>query len=118
MSYSGQWEPKQLTTNYQISHGVVGKEKAVTCQECHVPNGRIDFGQMGYTSEEAAMLTTVSPEAAGPRQLDERGQLVGRKRGKAHDAIAVRSHGTSEDRWRPLPQQTTITNIKSSKNNF
>ncbi len=68
MSYSGQWEPNQLTTNYQISHGVVGKQKALACQECHVPNGRIDFGQMGYTSEEVAMLTTVSSAAAGPRQ--------------------------------------------------
>ena len=55
--------PRSLARNYQISHGVVGKEDALTCQECHVPGGRIDFGQMGYTTEEVAMLTTISSEA-------------------------------------------------------
>lgn len=68
LSYSGDWTPKQLTTYYQISHGVVGKEDAVQCQACHVAGGRIDFAQMGYTQDEIAMLTTVSSEAAGPRQ--------------------------------------------------
>jgi hypothetical protein len=68
MAYSGQWEPQQLTTYYQISHGVVGKEDTVPCQACHVAGGRIDFSQMGYTEKEVAMLTTVSSEAAGPRQ--------------------------------------------------
>ncbi len=68
MDYSGAWESKEVTAPLQISHGVVGKENALYCQDCHVPDGRMDFAAMGYTPEEVALFTSISSEAAGPRQ--------------------------------------------------
>lgn len=68
MDFSGSWKPMTVTSPLQISHGVVGKEDALYCQDCHVPDGRIDFAAMGYTPEEVAQYTSVSSEAAGPRQ--------------------------------------------------
>jgi hypothetical protein len=53
----------------QISHGVVGKQYARLCQDCHVPDGIMDFSTMGYTPEEVAVLTSISAESAGQRQL-------------------------------------------------
>jgi len=52
----------------QISHGVVGKQDARACQDCHVPDGIVDFASMGYTPQEVAVLTSISAEGAGQRQ--------------------------------------------------
>lgn len=68
MDYSGAWTAKPITAPLQISHGVVGKEDALTCQECHVADGRLDFAALGYVPDEVALLTTISSAAAGPRQ--------------------------------------------------
>ena len=68
MDYSGQWQPKEVSTLLQISHGVVDKDNARQCQECHVPDGLVDFEALGYTDSEVEMLTTISSAAAGVRQ--------------------------------------------------
>jgi hypothetical protein len=68
MDYSGAWQPQELTLPLQISHGVVGKQYARLCQDCHVPDGIMDFASMGYTPEEVAVLTSISAESAGQRQ--------------------------------------------------
>lgn len=68
MDYSGQWEAGQQMTLLQISHGVVGKENTVPCQECHVPDGRLDFAELGYTEDETALLSSLSSAEAGERQ--------------------------------------------------
>jgi hypothetical protein len=68
MDYSGAWQPKELAVPLQISHGVVGKQYARLCQDCHVPDGIMDFASMGYTPEEVAVLTSISAESAGQRQ--------------------------------------------------
>jgi hypothetical protein len=67
MDYSGSWKPKEITTYLQISHGVVGKEDALGCQECHVEGGRIDFAAMGYVADEVERFTTISSDSAGER---------------------------------------------------
>lgn len=67
MDYSGSWKPKEVTTYLQISHGVVGKEDALGCQDCHVSGGRVDFANMGFVPDEVALLTTISSETAGQR---------------------------------------------------
>ncbi|MFZ2358694.1 MAG: hypothetical protein WA040_05065 [Anaerolineae bacterium] len=68
MDYSGDWQPKEMTVPLQISHGVVGKQDARACQDCHVPDGIVDFANMGYTPQEVAVLTSISAEGAGQRQ--------------------------------------------------
>jgi hypothetical protein len=68
MDYSGAWQPQELTAPLQISHGVVGAQDARQCQDCHVPDGIMDFSTMGYTPQEVAMLSTISSERAGQRQ--------------------------------------------------
>ncbi len=68
MDYSGKWEPKEVETLLQISHGVVDKDNARQCQDCHVPDGLIDFAGLGYTADEVTYLTTISSAAAGNRQ--------------------------------------------------
>lgn len=68
MHYSGAWQPRQVSVFYQISHGVVGKEQALSCQACHVSEGRVDFASLGYAADEVALLTTISAPGAGPRR--------------------------------------------------
>jgi hypothetical protein len=68
MDYGGDWQSGGITLPLQISHGVVGKEDARQCQDCHVANGIIDFASMGYTPEEVAVLTSISNETAGERR--------------------------------------------------
>lgn len=69
MAYSGSWQPKTLSAPLQISHGVVGKEYARQCQDCHVPQGIMDFASLGYTAEEIARLTAISANAGGQRSV-------------------------------------------------
>lgn len=68
MTYSGAWQPKELSVPLQISHGVVGKQNARPCQDCHVPDGIVDFAALGYTPQEVAVLTSISSASAGQRQ--------------------------------------------------
>jgi hypothetical protein len=68
MDYSGAWQPKELAVPLQISHGVVGKQDARVCQDCHVSDGIMDFANMGFTPQEVAVLTSISVESAGVRQ--------------------------------------------------
>jgi len=41
------------------NHMVAPKEKALTCKDCHLPGGRLDFIALGYAPERAARLQTV-----------------------------------------------------------
>jgi hypothetical protein len=68
MDFSGDWQSGVITTPLQISHGVVGKEDARQCQDCHVANGIMDFASMGYTPQEVAVLSSISSATAGERR--------------------------------------------------
>lgn len=68
MDYSGNWQTGVITLPLQISHGVVGKEDARQCQDCHVPDGIMDFASLGYTPQEVDVLTNISNETAGVRR--------------------------------------------------
>lgn len=68
MDYSGAWRAAELNAPLQISHGVVGARDARQCQDCHVPNGIMDFAGLGFTPQEVAVLSTISSESAGQRQ--------------------------------------------------
>ncbi|TAL16561.1 cytochrome C [bacterium] len=47
-------------TLYFGSDHLVTKEKALTCQNCHAPNGVLNFRELGYSGEETAKLTKAS----------------------------------------------------------
>jgi hypothetical protein len=68
MEYSGTWKPQEVSMLLQISHGVVDADHALTCQDCHVPDGRLDFASLGYRDEEVELFTSISSAEAGVRQ--------------------------------------------------
>jgi len=70
LNYTGEWEPKTYAVPLQLSHGIVEAERATTCNECHVPDGRMDFASLGYDEERVAILESISsPEAGSPKTL-------------------------------------------------
>lgn len=70
MAYSGTWQAKTFKIPLQLSHGILPADEAVTCQECHIPDGRLDFQALGYDAEAAARLASLSsPDAGTPRPL-------------------------------------------------
>ncbi|NOX60753.1 MAG: hypothetical protein GXP42_02205 [Chloroflexi bacterium] len=70
MEWTGEWTRKEIRVPLQISHGVVGADKALGCQECHTPNGRLDFAALGYDEARVALLESISsPQAGTPRPL-------------------------------------------------
>jgi hypothetical protein len=52
--------PGWQTIYFGSNHLVAPKKKALSCTSCHVPNGVLNFRELGYTSEEIRKLT--SPE--------------------------------------------------------
>lgn len=42
------------------NHMVAPKERALTCTDCHVPGGRLDFLALGYPADRAARLQTLA----------------------------------------------------------
>jgi len=70
MDYTGEWEAQTIELPLQLSHGVVAADEAVTCNECHVPDGRMDFESLGYDAEHIAILESISsPDAGTPKTL-------------------------------------------------
>ncbi len=45
-------------TIYLASSHLVTKAKALSCENCHAPNGVLNFRALGYSAEETARLTT------------------------------------------------------------
>jgi len=70
MDYSGAWRAKTFNIPFQLSHGILPADEAITCQECHTPAGRLDFAELGYGEENVALLTSLaSPDAGQPKTL-------------------------------------------------
>ena len=70
LDYSGNWQAKTVAVPLQLSHGILPKEEALTCTDCHVPDGRLDFVALGYSQEKVDTLTSLSsPEAGQPKTL-------------------------------------------------
>ncbi len=70
VDYSGQWQAKTYKIPLQLSHGILPKEEALGCADCHTPDGRLDFVALGYSEEDAAKFTSFSsPDAGQPRPL-------------------------------------------------
>ncbi|MCP4168930.1 MAG: hypothetical protein GY759_23960 [Chloroflexi bacterium] len=69
LAWTGEWEPKTMEVPLQISHGIVEAERALMCQDCHVPNGRMDFAALGYDAERIQILESLSSADAGEGQM-------------------------------------------------
>ena len=46
----------------RLSHGVVPKKKALSCLDCHGPNGVMDFKALGYEGDPMATGGRFSPD--------------------------------------------------------
>ena len=70
LDYSGDWQAKTMAAPLQLSHGILPQEEALTCVDCHTPDGRLDFAALGYSQEDAETLASISSPAAGqPKTL-------------------------------------------------
>ncbi len=54
--YSGTWKPKEYDVYFQLSHGVT-KKHALRCNDCHTPDGLMDFKALGYSKDRIKNLT-------------------------------------------------------------
>lgn len=56
MTYSGQWEAFEEEVFMSNNHQVSPAESALHCQDCHSPEGRLNFAELGYPAEAAQRL--------------------------------------------------------------
>ena len=54
--YSGEYDFVETEFFWPITHMVAPAESAVQCQECHEPEGRIDFKALGYPADRVEYL--------------------------------------------------------------
>ena len=58
-TFSGQMGWANTEMYWVENHMVAPKEEALTCLDCHSPNGRIPFAQLGYEPKRVAQLTNL-----------------------------------------------------------
>ncbi|MBW2130886.1 MAG: hypothetical protein JRH13_16185, partial [Deltaproteobacteria bacterium] len=51
MDFSGKIQFVNTTMHWRINHGVVPKSEALSCTDCHAPNGVMDFKALGYADD-------------------------------------------------------------------
>lgn len=54
--YSGTWEPFSEVIHLSANHQVAPAAQALHCQDCHSPEGRLNFAGLGYPPERAQAL--------------------------------------------------------------
>ena len=71
-AYSGAWEPVTDELYFSLNHQVAPKESALTCDNCHTRDGRLDFAALGYPAEKANGLGRMrEPVSAQPSVFEE-----------------------------------------------
>lgn len=84
--YSGAWEPVRELMYFDVNHQVAPADEALTCSDCHTPEGgRLDFVALGYSQERAQELTEMfqpatveeAAPAEEPSTLPESGGTLG-----------------------------------------
>jgi LPXTG-motif cell wall-anchored protein len=78
--YSGAWEPVTELMYFDSQHQVAPAGEALYCNDCHVPDGRLDFVALGYSPERVTVLTGMAEAAeaeaeAEPAQLPATGAV-------------------------------------------
>ena len=61
--YSGAWEPVTELMYFDSQHQVAPAGEALYCNDCHAPDGRLDFAALGYSPEQVSVLTSLAPAA-------------------------------------------------------
>jgi hypothetical protein len=62
IAYSGAWTAGVETMQLGLQHQVAPRSEALTCKDCHVPQGgRLDFQALGYNPSETAYLQSTAP---------------------------------------------------------
>jgi hypothetical protein len=56
--FSGEYGFVQTEMRWPLTHQVSPADKALSCVSCHSPNGVLDFAALGYSEQQAEMLTT------------------------------------------------------------
>ncbi len=59
-TFSGQMGWVNTEMYWVENHMVAPKEEALTCLDCHSPNGRIPFAKLGYAANRVAQLTNLN----------------------------------------------------------
>ncbi len=59
-TFSGKLGWAQTEMFWVQNHMVAPKEKALTCRDCHSPNGRIPFAKLGYETNRVARLQNLN----------------------------------------------------------
>ncbi|MCS7040595.1 MAG: hypothetical protein NZP34_13395, partial [Caldilineales bacterium] len=54
--YSGTWEPFEEVIYFSNNHQVMPAAQALQCRDCHSPEGRLNFAELGYPAERAQAL--------------------------------------------------------------
>ncbi|RME45715.1 MAG: hypothetical protein D6791_10080, partial [Chloroflexi bacterium] len=61
--YSGAWEAVTERMYFDANHQVAPAAEALTCADCHTPEGVLSFAALGYSAERAAKLQTLMAPA-------------------------------------------------------
>ena len=51
MDFSGKIQFVNTSMHWRINHGVVPKSEALSCTDCHAPDGVMDFKALGYADD-------------------------------------------------------------------
>ncbi len=60
LDYSGEFEFHTERMHFDANHQIAPASEALTCTDCHTPNGRLDFAALGYSAERAQVLSTLA----------------------------------------------------------
>jgi len=61
--YSGEYGFIETEMYWPITHMVAPADQALTCQDCHSENGRLDYRALGYSKQASQGLTNFPPRA-------------------------------------------------------
>ncbi|MDH5372713.1 MAG: hypothetical protein OEX97_07185, partial [Acidimicrobiia bacterium] len=61
LEYSGSYENIESVMYWPQNHMVAPADQALECQECHAPDGRLDYAALGFDDVRMAELTVFPP---------------------------------------------------------
>lgn len=95
------WQPATKQVPLQLSHGILPAEQALTCVDCHVPQGRLDFAALGYSDDRIATLESIARSAGLAKGLQVKisDQSQPLQRPDAEDLPAANGWQLPFERW-------------------
>ena len=68
--YSGAWEPVTELMYFDSQHQIAPASEALYCNDCHVPDGRLDFAALGYSPERVTALSGMAEMAEAEAEAE------------------------------------------------